>query len=76
MPSRKTNKNAIPQAGCSLFRIDSAKHKTKTKTMLLSIDPELHRWMKAVAAVNGVAIASALNQAIEYARNNSERISL
>lgn len=59
------------------FKIDRNKHTDKkVQNMLLAMDPDLHRWMKIVAAVNGVTISCTLNQVIEYAKKNSERIVL
>lgn len=40
------------------------------------MDTDLYRWLKTMAVVNNITIASVLNQAIEFAKKNSERISL
>lgn len=59
------------------FKINRNRHTDKkVQNTVLAVDPELYRWIKIVAAVNGVTIACALNQAIEYVKSNSERISL
>lgn len=61
----------------SKFQIDP-KRKLEKQLLLTKVDlhVELHRWIKAVAAVNDVTIPCVINQAVEYARKNSERISL
>lgn len=59
------------------FKIDRNKHASKkVHNTILAVDPTLYRWIKIVAAVNEVTISSVLNQAIEYTKKNSERISL
>lgn len=59
------------------FKVDRNKHANKKVLHTnLDMDPELYRWVKIVAAINGVTIASVVNQIVEYAKKNSERISL
>lgn len=58
------------------FKIDRTKHTEKTQNVCVAVKPELYRWVKIAAAVNGVTIPCAFNQIIEYAKKNSERISL
>lgn len=59
------------------FKIDRNRYvDKKVQNTVLAMHPELHRWIKIMAAINGVTISSALNQVIEYAKKNSERISL
>ena len=59
------------------FKIDKNKIPNKTQIAVkVLVNAELYRWIKAMAALNDVTIACALDQSIEYARKNSERISL
>ena len=58
------------------FKIDPDRHKKVTQNTILAVNPQLYRWVKVVAAINEVTISVVLNQAIEYAKKNSERISL
>lgn len=59
------------------FKIDPSKKAAyRNFSAKFAIDPGLHRWVKAIAAFNDVDVSSALNQAVEFAKKNSERISL
>ena len=59
------------------FKVDRNKYKLKGLVHTpVNIDPDLYRWLKTMAVVNGASIASTLNQVIEYAKKNSERITV
>ena len=59
------------------FRIDRDKYADKmTQNILYAMDIELHRWVKIFAAHNDVTIAVVINQAVEFARQHTERITI
>lgn len=61
----------------SKFKIDCNKDVgKKNQNVFVAIEPELYRWVKVSAAINEITIANVLNQAIEFAKKNSERISI
>ena len=58
------------------FKVDHKKRTKVSKGTLIYMDPILYRWVKLMAVTNDMTITSVLNQAIEYAKKNSERISI
>lgn len=58
------------------FKIDPSKQIGTTHRTPVFVEPDLYRWVKVVAAANEVSVPSVLNQAVEFAKKNSERISI
>ena len=59
------------------FKVDRNKHNTKNlRRSLVDVNPELYRWVKTMAVVTGVTVPCVFNQIIEYAKKNSERITV
>lgn len=60
------------------FKIDPKRRNPPNKVFntKVCLDPALHCWIKAIAAIHDIDVSSAMNQAIEFARDHAERISL
>lgn len=60
------------------FKIDNKKKVDPKKSIssALKINIDLYRWVKCMAGANDVTVPCAMEQMIEFARNNSEKIVL
>ena len=57
------------------FKIDlERKEGEKQRNIYFAISVEAHQWIKVMAAIHGLSIPNIINQTIEYAKNNSERV--
>lgn len=60
------------------FKIDPRRKNPPNKIFntKVCLDPAMHRWIKAVAAIHDIDVSSSMNQAIEFAKNNAERVTI
>ena len=59
------------------FKINPKKQSVKNhRNIHFAATLETCQWVKVMAAINEVSIPTVINQACEFAKNNSERITL
>lgn len=69
--------DARARKAASAFTIDSAKYNRKAvRYTNVEMDPDLQRWVKVMAAANNVTVGCVLNQAIDFAREHSEKVTI